>query len=219
LAFDGDADRLLAVDEQGLLVDGDHLLAMFAADLRRRGRLAGDLVVVTVMTNLGFRMAMSERGITVVETPVGDRHVLEALARTGGSLGGEQSGHIVFAEMATTGDGLLSGIQLLDLVHRSARPFSELAAESMTQLPQVLMNVPVASRRSDFSTHFTSVMTTVLADDVSAEEQLLGERGRILIRPSGTEPLVRVMVEAETSELADGVARRLAAKVEEAFPA
>lgn len=219
LAFDGDADRLLAVDEQGLLVDGDHLLAMFATDLRRRGRLAGDLVVVTVMTNLGFRMAMSERGITVVETPVGDRHVLEALARTGGSLGGEQSGHIVFAEMATTGDGLLSGIQLLDLVHRSARPFSELAAESMTQLPQVLMNVRVASRRSDFSTHFTSVMTTVLADDVSAEEQLLGERGRILIRPSGTEPLVRVMVEAETSELADGVARRLAAKVEEAFPA
>lgn len=219
LAFDGDADRLLAVDEQGLLVDGDHLLAMFAADLRGRGRLAGDLVVVTVMTNLGFRIAMSERGITVVETPVGDRHVLEALARTGGSLGGEQSGHIVFAEMATTGDGLLSGIQLLDLVHRSARPFSELAAESMTQLPQVLMNVPVASRRSDFSTHFSSVMATVLADDVSAEEQLLGERGRILIRPSGTEPLVRVMVEAETTELADAVARRLAAKVEEAFPA
>jgi phosphoglucosamine mutase len=219
LAFDGDADRLLAVDEKGLLVDGDHLLAMFAADLHDRGRLAGDLVVVTVMTNLGFRIAMSERAITVVETPVGDRHVLEALARTGGSLGGEQSGHIVFADMATTGDGLLSGIQLLDLVHRSDRPFSELAAESMTQLPQVLMNVSVASRGSDFSSHFTSVMATVLADDVSAEEQLLGERGRILIRPSGTEPLVRVMVEAETAELADAVARRLAAKVDEAFPA
>jgi phosphoglucosamine mutase len=121
--------------------------------------------------------------------------------------------------MATTGDGLLSGIQLLDLVHRSDRPFSELAAESMTQLPQVLLNVSVASRGSDFSSHFTSVMATVLADDVSAEEQLLGERGRILIRPSGTEPLVRVMVEAETAELADAVARRLAAKVDEAFPA
>jgi phosphoglucosamine mutase len=219
LAFDGDADRLLAVDERGLLVDGDHLLAMFATDLHGRGRLAGDLVVVTVMTNLGFRIAMSERGITVVETPVGDRHVLEALARTGGSLGGEQSGHIVFAEMATTGDGLLSGIQLLDLVHRSDRPFSELAAESMTQLPQVLMNVSVAARGSDFSSHFTWVMATILADDVSAEEQLLGERGRILIRPSGTEPLVRVMVEAETAERADAVARRLAAKVKEAFPA
>lgn len=219
LAFDGDADRLLAVDERGLLVDGDHLLAMFATDLHSRGGLAGDLVVVTVMTNLGFRIAMSERGITVVETPVGDRHVLEALARTGGSLGGEQSGHIVFTEMATTGDGLLSGIQLLDLVNRSARPFSELAAESMTQLPQVLLNVSVASRGSDFSTHFASVMATTLADDVSAEEQLLGERGRILIRPSGTEPLVRVMVEAESAELADAVARRLAAKVDEAFPA
>jgi phosphoglucosamine mutase len=219
LAFDGDADRLLAVDERGTLVDGDHLLALFATDLRARGQLAGDLVVVTVMTNLGFRLAMSERDIAVVETPVGDRHVLEALERTSGSLGGEQSGHIVFAEIATTGDGLLSGVQLLDLVKRSGRTFSELAAESMKQLPQVLVNVAVASRRADFGSWFATVLADGLADDIAIEEKLLGERGRVLIRPSGTEPLVRVMVEAETPDLADAVARRLAAKVAGACPA
>ena len=219
LAFDGDADRLLAVDERGTLVDGDHLLALFATDLRARGQLAGDLVVVTVMTNLGFRLAMRERDIAVVETPVGDRHVLEALERTRGSLGGEQSGHIVFAEMATTGDGLLSGVQLLDLVKRSDRPFSDLAAESMTQLPQVLINVALATRRADFGSYFATVLADGLADDIAVEEKLLGERGRVLIRPSGTEPLVRVMVEAETPDLADAVAQRLAAKVAEACPA
>ena len=128
LAFDGDADRLLAVDERGELVDGDQLIALFARDLRERGELAGNRVVVTVMSNLGFRLAMDEQGIEVVETPVGDRHVLEALARTSSSLGGEQSGHIVFADRATTGDGVLSGVQLVDLVGRSQIPLSVLAA-------------------------------------------------------------------------------------------
>jgi len=207
LAFDGDADRLLAVDERGSVVDGDHLLALFAADLHARGALRGDRVVVTVMTNLGFRIAMEGLGIEVVETAVGDRYVLEALARLGGSLGGEQSGHIVFAELATTGDGLLSGLRLLDLLQRSGRPFSELAAQSMTQLPQVLRNVAVAQRRSDIA--------ELLAVQIADEQLLLGTSGRILLRPSGTEPLIRVMVEATTEALAQEVAGRLAAAVEE----
>ena len=205
LAFDGDADRLLAVDERGEIVDGDHLIALFAVDRRARGLLHGDLVVVTVMTNLGFRLAMAEHGIGVIETAVGDRHVLEALAETGGSLGGEQSGHIVFADLASTGDGLLSGLQLLDLVCRSHQPLSQLASEVMTALPQVLRNVPVAVRRSDIA--------EVMAADVEREQALLGTTGRILLRPSGTEPLIRVMVEASTDALAAEVADRLAAAV------
>jgi phosphoglucosamine mutase len=211
LAFDGDADRLLAVDEHGELVDGDHLLALFAVDLRARGALADDQVVVTVMTNLGFRLAMEEQGITVVETPVGDRHVLEALDRTGGSLGGEQSGHIVFADWATTGDGVLSGVKLLDLVVRSGQPLSELAAGSMTRLPQVLRNVRVADRRPD--------VAEAVAAEVAEAEAELGARGRVLIRPSGTEPLVRVMVEAPSVEQAEALAGRLATAVERACSA
>ena len=206
LAFDGDADRLLAVDEHGRLVDGDHLIAMFALDLQRRGRLNHDHVVVTVMTNLGFRLAMADAGISVAETPVGDRYVLEALAAGGWSLGGEQSGHIVFADLATTGDGLLSGVQLLDLVARTGRPLSELSAEAMTSLPQVLRNVRVAERRPDIA--------EVLAPQIEAEESALGPTGRVLVRPSGTEPLVRVMVEAGDPTLADQVAARLVAAVE-----
>ena len=202
LAFDGDADRVLAVDESGHLVDGDHLLALFAVDLRDRGELAGDRVVVTVMTNLGFKLAMAEQGIDVVQTAVGDRYVLEALETTGGSLGGEQSGHIVLADLATTGDGLLAGVHLLDLLVRAGRPFSELAAEVMTQLPQVLVNVKVAERRADIA--------EAMATEIEAEDAALGGRGRVLVRPSGTEPLVRVMVEAEEQATAEAVAERLA---------
>ncbi|HEY6531456.1 MAG TPA: phosphoglucosamine mutase [Acidimicrobiales bacterium] len=202
LAFDGDADRVLAVDETGRLIDGDHLIALFAIDLRERERLHRNQVVVTVMTNLGFRMAMAEHGIDVVETGVGDRQVLAALEQTSGSLGGEQSGHIVFADLATTGDGLLSGVQLLDLLVRSGAPLSQLAAGAMTQLPQVLVNVRVAERRDDIA--------EVMAAEIAAEETALGGRGRVLVRPSGTEPLVRVMVEAELQETADAVAHRLA---------
>src|SRR5439155_3508767 len=126
LAFDGDADRVLAVDHQGRLVDGDQLVALCALDRRDRGLLVGDTVVVTVMTNLGFRLSMAERGIKVIETQVGDRYVLEALAAGGYVIGGEQSGHVIFRELATTGDGLLTGVQVLDLLVRSGRPFSEL---------------------------------------------------------------------------------------------
>jgi phosphoglucosamine mutase len=202
LAFDGDADRMIAVDETGRIVDGDGLIALFALDLRDRARLAGDTVVVTVMTNLGFRLAMQEHGVVVEETQVGDRYVLEALDRGGWSLGGEQSGHIIFRELATTGDGLLTGILLLDLVVRHRHPLSRLAADAMTRFPQVLRNVRVVSR--DGLPHATSVWA-----EVAAVEAELGGRGRVLLRPSGTEPLVRVMVEAPTQEEAESAAGRL----------
>jgi phosphoglucosamine mutase len=211
LAFDGDADRLLAVDERGQLVDGDQLIALFARDLYDRGELAGNRVVVTVMSNLGFRLAMDEQGIEVVETPVGDRHVLEALARTSSSLGGEQSGHIVFADRATTGDGVLSGVQLVDLVGRTQTPLSTLAGEVMDRLPQVLRNVRLEHRRDDIA--------EAIAGEIAAVEQSLGARGRVLIRLSGTEPLVRVMVEAPTLAQAEDAADNLAAAVIQACSA
>ena len=211
LAFDGDADRLLAVDERGELVDGDQLIALFARDLHDRGELAGNRVVVTVMSNLGFRLAMDEQGIEVVETPVGDRHVLEALARTSSSLGGEQSGHIVFADRATTGDGVLSGVQLVDLVGRTQTPLSTLAGEVMDRLPQVLRNVRLEHRRDDIA--------EAIAGEIAAVEQSLGARGRVLIRLSGTEPLVRVMVEAPTLAQAEDAADNLAAAVIQACSA
>ncbi len=212
LALDGDADRLLAVDHTGALATGDELVSLFATDLAGRGKLSGNTVVVTVMTNLGFRLAMVERGITVLETQVGDRYVLEALNKDGLSLGGEQSGHIVFSELATTGDGVLTGVLLLDLVKRSGATLSELAQASMQRLPQVLLNV-VAPRPEQ----------TVAAPEVQAEvvavEAELGGRGRVLLRASGTEPLVRVMVEAENEEAAHAAARRLCAVVEKVLAA
>jgi phosphoglucosamine mutase len=208
IAFDGDADRVLLVDAAGELVDGDHLIAICAIDRHERGTLAGDAVVVTVMTNLGFRLAMQERGVRVVETAVGDRYVLEALAGGGYSLGGEQSGHVVFPDLATTGDGLLTAVQVLDVVVRSGRPLADLAAASMTRLPQVLRNVRVAQRDPAIVEH--------VAADIAAIEQRLGEKGRVLVRPSGTEPLVRVMVEAPTEADAAAAAEELARAVEAA---
>jgi phosphoglucosamine mutase len=206
VALDGDADRLIAVDERGDVVDGDHIIAICATDMRERGRLHDDTVVVTVMTNLGFRIAMREAGVDVIETPVGDRHVLEALAAGGYSLGGEQSGHVIFTEHATTGDGMLTALALLDTVQRSGKQLSQLAEASMTQLPQVLVNVRVGVRRSDIA--------DLLADDIAAAAAPLGDTGRILVRPSGTEPLIRVMVEAPTAELARETADALAARVQ-----
>ncbi|MGZ4703359.1 MAG: phosphoglucosamine mutase [Acidimicrobiales bacterium] len=200
LAFDGDADRVLAVDEHGELVDGDHLIALCALDLRARGGLTDDAVVVTVMTNLGFRLAMAEHGIEVVETQVGDRYVLEALDKRGLALGGEQSGHVIFRRLATTGDGLLTGVQLLDLLVRAGRPLSELTAAAMTRLPQVLVGVRVAQRDPR--------LVEALAPDIAAVEAELGERGRVLVRTSGTEPLVRVMVEAPDEAVARAAAAR-----------
>jgi phosphoglucosamine mutase len=205
LAFDGDGDRLIAVDHTGEVVDGDHILAICALDLHRRGVLADDTVVVTVMTNLGFRLAMEAAGIHVVETAVGDRYVLEALDAGGYSLGGEQSGHVVFPALATTGDGMLTGIVLADVVRRSGRSLHELARLSMTRLPQVLVNVRVADA--------PAAAAARLGDAVTAAEQLLGHEGRVLVRPSGTEPIVRIMVEAPTHEQAGAIARDLAGRL------
>ncbi len=205
IALDGDADRLIAVDERGDVVDGDHIIAICTTDLRDRGLLRHDTVVVTVMTNLGFRLAMEAAGVHVVETGVGDRYVLEALGEGGYSLGGEQSGHVIFPDHATTGDGMLTALVLLDVLRRSGRPLSDLAASAMTQLPQVLVNVPVGVRRPD--------VADLLADEITAAAEPLGSTGRILVRSSGTEPLVRVMVEAPSAELAAATAHALAAQV------
>jgi phosphoglucosamine mutase len=208
LAFDGDADRVIAVDERGNLVDGDQMLAIIALDLHERGELEGDAVVTTVMSNLGLRRALVERGIEVVETPVGDRNVLTALEERGLSLGGEQSGHVIVTDLATTGDGTLTGMLLLDVMARRGRPLSELAAV-VEPLPQVLRSVQVGDGAG-------------LEDDgafraeLEAVEQELGADGRVLVRPSGTEPVVRVMVEAPTTEQAETAATRLAAAVERA---
>jgi len=205
IALDGDADRLIAVDERGDVVDGDHVIAICATDMRERGVLRDDTVVVTVMANLGFHIAMRQAGIRVVQTDVGDRYVLEALLAGGYSLGGEQSGHVIFPDHATTGDGMMTALALLDVVQRSGKQLSELAAAAMGQLPQVLVNIRVGVRRPD--------VAELLADDIAAAQATLGENGRVLVRPSGTEPLIRVMVEAQTSELAQSTADALAERV------
>jgi phosphoglucosamine mutase len=191
LALDGDADRVLAVDASGSLVDGDQIIAMCAVDLHERGQLRDGTVVVTVMTNLGFRLAMARHGIRVEETPVGDRHVLAALDGNGWSLGGEQSGHVIFADRSTTGDGMLTGLQVLDLMVRRGASLAELATV-MERLPQVLRNVPVSGD--------PQARVAALAGAVAAVETRLGERGRVLVRPSGTEPLIRVMAEAASHD-------------------
>ena len=201
VAFDGDGDRLIAVDELGNVVDGDRLIALAAIDMHRRGALAHDTVVVTSMTNLGFHRAMRAQHIATVITEVGDRAVLAAMEEGGFVLGGEQSGHIVHARHATTGDGVLSAMLLLDLVRRSGGKLSQLSAEVMTRLPQVLRNVRVTNKPGDIA--------SLIADDLAREHALLGDDGRIVVRSSGTEPLVRIMVEAESQALADGVAARL----------
>jgi phosphoglucosamine mutase len=201
LAFDGDADRVLAVDEHGELVDGDQIIAICALDRHERRVLVGDAVVVTVMANLGFRNAMAAHGIGVIETAVGDRSVLDALETNGLSLGGEQSGHVIFHELATTGDGLLTGVQLLDVMVRTGRPLSELAG-AMTRLPQVLHNVRVSGDASD--------RVAAIEPAIAAATAELGGGGRVLVRPSGTEPIVRVMVEAPTHDQAERIAHELA---------
>jgi len=208
LALDGDADRVVAVDAAGEVVDGDRLMAVCALDLAARGRLRERTVVVTVMTNLGFRLAMAEAGITVVETPVGDRHILAAIEEGGWSLGGEQSGHVIFRDLAATGDGVLTGVQVLDVVVRSGRTLADLAGSAMTRFPQILRNVTVRGGGTD--------VARAVAGEVAEAEAELGASGRVLIRPSGTEPLVRVMVEAPSAEQADAVAERLVRAVERA---
>jgi phosphoglucosamine mutase len=212
LALDGDADRLVAVDAAGAIASGDELLALFAADLADQGRLTAHTVVVTVMSNLGFRLAMAERGIAVRETPVGDRYVLEALDSEGLALGGEQSGHIVFRRLATTGDGMLTGLLLADLVIRSGRSLADLVLTSMRRVPQVLINVPAPDPGA-------IVAAPALGELTASLQVELGERGRLLLRASGTEPVVRVMVEAEDEALAHSAAARLVDAVEAMLPA
>ncbi|MCY3576962.1 MAG: phosphoglucosamine mutase [bacterium] len=204
LTFDGDADRVLAVDHTGELVDGDQIIAICATDLHEQGRLPGNTVVVTVMTNLGFHQAMAQRGINVVTTPVGDRHVWSALQDGDWALGGEQSGHVIFPSLATTGDGMITALQLLDVVARREMPLRDLAGEAMTKMPQVLHNVALGPDPIDENR---------LATAVAAAENLLGAHGRVLVRPSGTEPVIRIMVEAETSQIADSIAADVAAAI------
>ncbi|HEX2307403.1 MAG TPA: phosphoglucosamine mutase [Jatrophihabitantaceae bacterium] len=205
IAHDGDADRCLAVDADGSLVDGDQIMAMSALRLRAAGALAQDTVVATVMSNLGFHHAMRDAGIRVVQTAVGDRHVLEELIERGLSLGGEQSGHVIFTASATTGDGLLTALHVMAAMAESGAPLAELASV-VTRLPQVLINVPVGDRNAVAASH-------EVGEAVADVARVLGDTGRILLRPSGTEQLVRVMVEAEGEDQARELAERVAKTV------
>ena len=205
IAHDGDADRCLAVDADGNVVDGDHILAILASAMSRSGHLTANTVVSTVMANLGFKLAMIEAGITVVETGVGDRYVLEAMRADGFVLGGEQSGHVVMSEYATTGDGLLTALHLLAEVARSGRSLADLAGE-VTKLPQVLINVKGVDRGR-------LAASQAVTEAVAGAESEMGSTGRVLLRPSGTEPVIRVMVEAPTEAQAARIAAELAAVV------
>jgi len=205
LALDGDADRLLAVDHAGAVIDGDQIMAMLALDMQARGLLAESRLVVTVMSNLGLLRAMEAAGIVVEVTPVGDRNVLIALDRLQASLGGEQSGHLIFTQYGGTGDGLLTGVQLLSLMARTGKTLHELAETAMVVFPQVLQNVRVTAKMPDIAER--------LAVDIALVEARLGDQGRVLVRPSGTEPVIRVMVEAADMEQAQTACDELCAAV------
>jgi phosphoglucosamine mutase len=205
IAHDGDADRCLAVDAAGQPVDGDQILAVLALAMKKAGRLAGDTVVASVMANLGFRHAMRAAGIDVVETPVGDRYLIAAMMDGKFVLGGEQSGHIIMLDHATTGDGMLTGLQLLAEAVRQGKTMAELVSV-MTRYPQVLISVPGVDKARVSA-------STALAVAVAAAEAELGDAGRVIVRPSGTEPAVRVMVEAANSGQADRLAGQLAATI------
>ena len=202
IAHDGDADRCLAVDHEGNEVDGDQIMAVLAVALKKAGKLNDDVLVATVMSNLGLKIALRNAGISIRETAVGDRYVLENMREGGFNLGGEQSGHVIFSDHATTGDGLLTGLQLAAQVALTGTSLKDLAAV-MTKLPQVLINVKGVDRTKVNS-------NDVLAQAVKAAEAALGETGRVLLRPSGTEPVVRVMVEAADEETAQSIAEHLA---------
>ena len=202
VAYDGDADRCLAVDADGQLLDGDQILTVLATELAETGQLTGGAVVVTVMSNQGFHVAMRDAGIEVIETPVGDKHVAAAMRAGGYVLGGEQSGHIILLEHATTGDGILTSLQLLSAVHRHGMPLAA-AAKMMRKYPQVLVNVPGDASR----------LGPGVDAAVRRAESVLGENGRVLVRPSGTEPAIRLMVQATDAALAEQVIGQLAAEV------
>ncbi len=205
IAHDGDADRALAIDAEGNQIDGDQIMAILALALKEQGELAEDTLVTTVMSNLGLKKAMAEHGIRIVETKVGDRYVLEALVEQNLSLGGEQSGHLIMTRYATTGDGLLTGLHLAAELVRTGKSLKELASV-MTVYPQTMVNVKDVD-------HESLGDDDAIAAAVVVAQEKLGNRGRVLLRPSGTEPLVRVMVEASDQELADEIANSLASVV------
>lgn len=207
VALDGDADRFLAVDPSGTIVDGDQIMAIMALALKEQGKLKDNTLVVTVMSNLGLKLAMQEHGINIVETKVGDRYVLEAMQENKYSLGGEQSGHIIFADWATTGDGILTGLHLAARLNATKKSLAE-TSNVMTRLPQVLINVKDVDKDSVGN-------NGVVAEAVAQVEVQLGATGRVLLRPSGTEPVVRVMVEAADKDTAETQAQLLADVVSE----
>ncbi len=209
LAFDGDADRCLAVDENGNLVSGDFMIAICAKHLKSIGKLTKDTVVVTVMSNLGLDISMKKEKIVTVKTKVGDRYVLEKMQQEGYSLGGEQSGHIIFLDFNTTGDGLVSGIQLASVIKESGKSLSKLAA-MMIELPQVLVNATVPNDKKDIHETDNEIM-----EEIKKMEEKLDGCGRVLIRPSGTEPLVRVMLEGKVQSELDKMAHSLAKLIEQ----
>ncbi len=205
VAFDGDGDRLIAIDDSGAIVDGDHLIAISAQDMKRNGTLRNNKVAVTVMTNIGFHQAMKQSAIEVVTTPVGDRSVLIAIQENDLSLGGEQSGHIIYHDLATTGDGLLAAIRLSVLIADSSQLFSQIAGNAMTSFPQVLKNIRVAKLAEN--------VAQIFATEIATAEKVLADNGRVLVRSSGTEPVVRVMVEAREHDIAESVASTLVAAI------
>jgi phosphoglucosamine mutase len=209
LAFDGDADRCLCVDEKGKLIHGDFMMAVCAKHLKEQGKLTDNVLVVTVMSNLGLDIALEKEGISTVKTKVGDRYVLEEMVKSNYKLGGEQSGHVIFLDYNTTGDGLVTGLQMAAIIKKSGKSLSELAS-MMIELPQVLVNAKVANDKKDI--HITD--SEIAAEIVKIEEALHG-CGRVLIRPSGTEPLVRVMLEGEVQSEIDEMAHKLAKLIED----
>ena len=204
LAFDGDADRLIAVDENGEIVDGDHMLAIYGKHMKAKGTLKNNTVVVTQMSNMGFDIAMKKENIDFVKTNVGDRYVLEEMMKSGYVIGGEQSGHIIFLDHNTTGDGLLSALQLLAVMKETGKKLSELAS-IMVELPQILINAKVKNENK-----FKYMEQPEIAATIATLEKRFDGRGRVLIRPSGTEPLVRVMLEGENKEEITEQAQNLA---------
>lgn len=209
IAHDGDADRVVLVDERGQLVDGDGILYVCGRYLHEQGRLPGDTLVATVMSNLGLELGLRDLGVTLKRTAVGDRYVLEQMLAGGYALGGEQSGHVIFREHSTTGDGILTAVQVLGVLDESGLSLAE-AAGRLQRYPQRLINVPVRDREA-------YRQSEAVAEAVAAAERDLGDRGRVLVRPSGTEPLVRVMVEAMSADECDRVAERLATVIEKAL--
>ena len=206
IAHDGDADRCLAVDELGNIIDGDHILALLAKDFKDNSKLSSQTVVSTVMANLGFKFAMNEQAISIIETQVGDRYVLEAMEEKNFVLGGEQSGHVIMRNYSTTGDGLLTALHLMNAVTNQKKPLSELS-KIVKKYPQILINVSNVDRGK--------IGNEKLQNAVKEAEKQLGNKGRILLRPSGTEELIRVMVEAETQNTADSIAKQIAEVVKQ----